>query len=117
MPGTETTLASNTNAPAANAPANNLPHEVAPVFIVILSEASMFPLNSVFVPSVAEVPACHDTLEALAPLTRMIRECGPGGADPAAKPIVLDDWKTKVAFGSPWASSTISPVIKIDVSD
>ncbi len=41
--GTDTTLGSNTNAPAANAPANNLPHEVAPVFIVMLSEASMLP--------------------------------------------------------------------------
>jgi hypothetical protein len=46
FPGTETTLASNTNAPETNAPANNLPHEVAPVFIVILAEDNILPCHS-----------------------------------------------------------------------
>src|SRR5450759_700090 len=90
-PGTETTLESNTNAPAVNAPANNLPHEVAPVFIVILAEASMLPWNSENVPSVAELPACQKTLEALAPLIRRIRGCTPGDTAPSAVSIVLDD--------------------------
>jgi hypothetical protein len=42
FPGTETTLVSNTNAPDA-APASNLPHEVEPVFIVMLAEARILP--------------------------------------------------------------------------
>ena len=101
----------------ANAPANNLPHEVAPVVIVILSEANMLPWNSENNPSVAELPACHQTLEAFAPLIKRIRVCGAGEAAPAAVPTVDDDWKINRALGSPWASSVRSPVIKIDVSD
>jgi len=44
----------------------------------------MFPWNTEFVPSVAELAACQKTLEALAPLTRRIRA-------PDAMPTVLDD--------------------------
>src|SRR3954471_12006711 len=61
LPGTETVLALNTNAPEPpdHAPAHNLPHEVAPVFIVILAAAKMFPFQIVPVPSVAELAACQ----------------------------------------------------------
>ena len=117
LPGTETTLESNTNAPAppTHAPAIDLPHAVAPVFIVILRAASMLPRNSEYDPIVAELVTCHQTLEALAPLVRRIRVCAPGA--PSAVVSVLADWKTKIAFGSPWPSRVISPVIKIDVMD
>ena len=73
LPGTDTTLESNTNAPPVNAPANNLPHEVALVFIVTLADARMLPCQSVASPSVAEELACQNTLEALAPLIRRMR--------------------------------------------
>ncbi len=108
---------SNTKAPDVNAPANNRPHEVAPVVIVMSAEASMLPWNSENNPSVAELPACHQTLEAFAPLINRIRVCGAGVGAPAAVPTVDDDWKMKIALGSPWASSVRSPVIRIDVSD
>lgn len=84
-------LESNTNAPDVNAPANNLPHEVAPVFIMISADAKMLPWKSAKFPSVAEVPACQKTLEALAPLISRIRVCGAGDAAPAAVSTVLDD--------------------------
>jgi hypothetical protein len=46
LPGTETTLESNTNAPEPPAPAIDRPHAVAPVFIVMSWAASMLPWNS-----------------------------------------------------------------------
>lgn len=94
LPGTEITFESSTNAPAVNAPASNLPHEVAPVFMVMLAPAKIFPWNTEFVPSVAELAACHHTLEALAPLISKMRA-------EVAVPVLLEDWKTKVAFGLP----------------
>ena len=105
LPGTATMLESNTNAPeAVNAPASNLPHEVAPRSIVILVSASMLPWNSVPVPSVAELPTCHQTLEALAPPVRRIRV-------PAIVVSVPCVWKTNTASALPPALSVRSPCI------
>jgi hypothetical protein len=73
LPGTETTLESNTKLPlAVTAPASNLPQDVEPVPIVMAVSASTFPRNRAYVPMVAELPTCHQTLEALAPLISTI---------------------------------------------
>ena len=54
--------------------------------------------EAVVVPSVAELPTCQNTLQACAPLTSLTRL-----ADAVIS--VEPAWKTKTAFGSPWASS------------
>src|ERR1043166_6518459 len=62
----------------------------------------MFPLNTVLVPRVAELPTCQNTLAALAPLLKITRR---------AVVVVRVDaiWKMNTAFASPWASSVRSP--------
>ena len=73
LPGTETTLVSNVKAPlAVIAPASNLPQDVELVPSVIDVSARIFPLNMAYVPIVAELPTCHQTLEAFAPLIKTI---------------------------------------------
>jgi hypothetical protein len=57
--------------------ANTLPSTRAPVFTVIDWSAIMIPLNTEFVPSVAELPTCQKTLEALPPPLRMTWLPGP----------------------------------------
>ena len=115
LPGTEMTLPlkSILPEPPTHAPDINLPHEVALVLIVISKAASMLPWNSAYVPIVAELPTCHQTLEALAPLTRRIRVRVAGGAAPAARVSVLPAWKKNSALGLPWASSVRSSCIPI----
>jgi len=50
------------------------PLTVAPVVNVMLVSATMFPLNDVFVPSVAELPTCQNTLQSLPPLMTKTEE-------------------------------------------
>jgi hypothetical protein len=57
LPTTETTLLSSVTAPVR---AKRAPSLVAPVFRVMLASARMFPLKSVVVPSVAELPTCQN---------------------------------------------------------
>ena len=59
------------------------------------------------VPSVAELPTFQNTLQACAPLTSLTRL-----ADAVIS--VEPAWKTKAAFGSPWASSVSVPVSPSD---
>jgi len=40
-------------------PANNLPSTAAPLFTVMVTAASMFPLKMVVVSKVAELPTCQ----------------------------------------------------------
>ena len=56
------------------------------------------PLNAVPVPSVAELPTCHHTLQDLPPLIMVTDELD-------AVVSVLPIWKTQTALGSPCASS------------
>ena len=51
--------------------ASNLPSILEPVFIVIDVKASMFPLNEVPLPIVAELPTCQNTFLAKAPPLRI----------------------------------------------
>ena len=50
--------------------ASALPCRFTPVVMVMDVSARMFPLNTEFVPRVAELPTCQKTLQALAPLAR-----------------------------------------------
>ncbi len=50
--------------------ASALPCKSAPVVSVMEVSARMFPLNTEFVPRVAELPICQKTLQAEAPLVR-----------------------------------------------
>ena len=58
-------LLSNVTAPLR---ASARPRSVAPAFIVMEVSARMFPANSAFVPMVAELPTCQNTLQDRAPL-------------------------------------------------
>ena len=114
LPGTETVLPPpNVIAPDPTvgfAPANILPHPVAPPLYVRSIKDSTFPLKTAFVPMVAELPTCHQTLEALAPPARMIWL-------PTNVVRVDPIWKMKTAFELPPASSVRLPSIPIEVSD
>ncbi len=74
--------------------ASALPSKFTPVVIVIDVSAMMFPLNTEFVPRVAELPTCQKTLQALAPLARTIW---------LPLPVVRVDaiWKMNTAAESP----------------
>ena len=52
--------------------AKALPTKLAPLFIVMLVNAKMFPAIELFAPIVAELPTCHHTLQAEAPLVSVI---------------------------------------------
>src|SRR4029077_1942445 len=112
--GTVTVLAFTVAEPAPPAaPENILPVTAAPVLIVILVTARMFPWNMDVTPSVAEVPTCQKTLPALAPPARITCELV---AVVSVDPI----WKMKTALGLPCASSVTllpgpAPDIKTDV--
>src|ERR1017187_7282316 len=54
--------------------ARTLPSVLAPVFRVILVSARTFPANEVVVPRVAELPTCHHTPQAEAPLLSVTEE-------------------------------------------
>ncbi len=69
--GPFTLLVSNVTAPVcARAP----PFKVAPVFRVMLAYARIFPVNTVFVPRVAELPTCHHTSHGSPPTTLELGE-------------------------------------------
>ena len=83
--------------------ANILPSAVAPVVIVIDVKARTVPVNTEFVPCVAELPTCQKTLQGAAPPMRLTR---------LAEAVVSVEpaWKMKTAFPSPWASRVRVPV-------
>src|ERR1700731_1765097 len=60
-PQMETLLPSSVTAPVR---ARALPETLAPVFRVTLASARMFPGKEEVVPSTAELPTCHHTLQA-----------------------------------------------------
>ena len=78
------------------------PAMVSPVFTEIDVRARMLPAKAEFVPRVAELPTCQNTLQAWAPLVRMTL---------LAESVTSVDgaWKMKTAFGSPPASSVSDP--------
>ncbi len=80
----------------------------APVVMVMLSSARIFPANAVPVPSVAELPTCQNTLQSEPPLITFTVEL-------LAVVSVLPIWKTNTALGSPAASSVTVPVSCADV--
>ena len=89
--GTVTTLESNVTAPLR---ANSRPVIEAPVVALTEVNASTVPTNTEFVPSVAELPTCQNTLHAVAP---------PISATLLVEPVmsVLAAWNTKTALGLP----------------
>ena len=78
------------------------PAMVSPVFTEIDVRARMLPLKAEFVPRVAELPTCQNTLQAWAPLVRMTLLAESVMSVEAA-------WKMKTAFGSPPASRVSDP--------
>ena len=65
--------------------------------------AMIVPTKVDVVPSVAELPTCQKTLQALPPLITATVE-------PDAVSSVEDVWKTNTASGSSWASRVSVPV-------
>jgi len=98
--GRLTVLESSVTAPLR---ASSRPSTNAPVFAVIDVKASTDPTKTEAVPSVAELPTCQKTLQALAPLTNATR------LDVAVMSVEAD-WKMKTAPASPLASSVRAPV-------
>ena len=95
----ESTLPAAVTAPLR---AKVLPDTLAPVFEVTLASARMFPANVVVVPSVAELPTCHDTLQFEPPITLTV--------EALAVVSVLPILKMKTALGLPWAFRVSVPV-------
>ncbi len=99
--GMEMILVSSVTAPlrASTRP----PGMLVPVVSVMLVRAIRFPRNVVPVPSVAELPTCHQTSQPSAPLMRLTV---------AALAVVsaLPIWKMKRAFLVPWPSRVRGPV-------
>ena len=95
------TLVSSVTAPLRASAAPQL--MVAPVISVMLLRARILPWNAVVLPNVAELPTRKNTLLALAPLISTTDEA-------AAVVRVLPMLKTKMALGSPPASSVRVPV-------
>ena len=83
-------LSSVTAPPCAKA----LPDKLAPVFMVMLVSARMFPRNEVVVPSVAELPTCQKRLQPEPPLMIFTDEL-------LAVVSVLPIWKMKTALALP----------------
>ena len=75
---------------------------VSPVFTEIDVRARMLPVKAEFVPRVAELPTCQNTLQAWAPSVRMTLLA-------ESVTSVEGAWKMKTAFGSPPASSVSDP--------
>ena len=107
MPGTETVLVSIVNEPAPAAPDSNRPQDVASVPNDTVAEANMFPLEIAAPRMDAELPTCHQTLDALAPPDRIILL--PTFMVSAA----TGAWKTQTALALPPALSVRSPVTSI----
>jgi hypothetical protein len=95
-----TVLVSSVTAPLR---ASRRPSIVAPVFAVMDVRARMLPRKVEFVPNVAELPTCQNTLQAWAPLISATLL-------PEAVIRVEVIWKMNTALGSPWASSVTVPV-------
>ena len=83
--------------------ASNRPVTVAPVVAAMDVNANTVPTNTEFVPSVAELVTCQNTLHGLPPLMICTVLFD-------AVMSVLAVWNTKTAFGSPCASSVSVPV-------
>jgi len=83
--------------------ARALPEIVAPVVSVMLALARMFPTNVVFVPIVAELPTCQNTLQFCAPLISTILELD-------AVVSVLAILKIQTEAGLFWPSRVSVPV-------
>jgi hypothetical protein len=98
------TLSSSVTAPIL---ARARPWISVPVVTVMDWSAMMVPTKVEFVPSVAELPTCQNTLQGCAPLTRMTL---------LAEAVVSVDpaWKIQTAFGSPLALRVRAPVRPID---
>jgi hypothetical protein len=83
--------------------ARTRPDTVVPVCTLADVSARMLPTNVVFVPRVAELPICQNTLHAWAEPTRFtVLLDAVMSVDPT--------WKMKTALGSPCASSVTVPV-------
>lgn len=67
------------------------------------ASARIFPTKFVAVPSVAELPTCQNTLQALAPLIKTTEEA-------VAVVMVESIWNTKTALGWFWPSRVRIPV-------
>jgi hypothetical protein len=78
--------------------ASSRPSTVAAVSAVMEVSASTVPLKLDAVPKVAELPTCQNTLQAKAPLVRMMLL-----ADAVIS--VEATWKTNTELGLPWPSS------------
>ena len=78
------------------------PAMVSPVSTEIDVRARMVPVKVEFVPRVAELPTCQNTLQAWAPLVRMTLLA-------ESVTSVEGTWKMKTAFGSPPASRVSDP--------
>ncbi len=74
--------------------ASTLPSTFTPVVTVMDVSAMMFPLNTEFVPRVAELPTCQKTLQAEAPLARTMWL-------PLPVMSVDEIWKMNTALGLP----------------
>src|SRR3984957_5123788 len=83
--------------------ASMLPAIVSPVVTVIEARARMLPAKVEPVPSVAELPTCQKTLQAWAPLMRLM-------ALAEAVVRVEPAWKTNSALGFPPPLSVSAPV-------
>jgi hypothetical protein len=89
--------------------ARALPARLAPVFMVILVNARIFPTNAEFVSIVAELPTCQNTLQP-APGRLFLKTTVELGAVVSVLPIS----KTQIALGSPRVSRIRVPVIAAD---
>ena len=96
----EIVLRSNVTAPFR---AKALPARLALVFMVMLVSARMFPVKSVVVPRVAELPTCQNTWHCPPPLMMTTDEL-------LAVVSVVPIWKMKTALESSWASRVSLPV-------
>ncbi len=93
------TLLSSVTAPFS---ASNRPSIVAPVSAVMEVKARMFPLKSVYVPRVAELPTSQNTWQACAPPIRLtLLLDAVMKVDPA--------WIIQTALGLPWPSRVRVP--------
>jgi hypothetical protein len=85
--------------------ARALPSRLAPVFMVMLASARMFPLSEVVVSTVAELPTCQNRLQP-GPEPPLVKTTD----EPGAVVSVLPIWKTQTELGSPKALRMSCPV-------
>src|SRR5438477_537598 len=84
------------------APANNLPLTMAPLFTVMETAARIFPLKTLVVPKVAELPTCQKMFFAWAPPLKTMLVAG----SVVSVEAIL---KMKTAFALPWPSRVKIP--------